>query len=510
MLNMTAAEAAQMLGRPLTTAEAVWLETTRGVADYQLYCCTVVLLVILYTVACLPYAILDYLRLPFFEQYRLQPAVAHSLADTWKCYKDVIGVMVTTILPLQLLSYPFFKVRSPSAHFVSLLQVGPNHPASDPFPRIRLAPTRAHSPNQPPPPCPSAHTAVPSPIPSPIHSPPSSTSPHPCATPLPPTVPNASLFPLAPPLPTLPPSPSPTPPPYPPLIPLPIPILPPLIAPSLCDQVAGIRASLPLPTLSTLALQLFVFLLIEDYGNYWIHRLFHLLQYQTPLPPLPPSPPPSTAPPRFPFPTPSPSPSPPPSPLPLRPLPVPSGSRHHGVAAAPHTLHAGFTAHHEYTSPMSAAATYAHWIEVLLLGVPTLVGPAIVQCHVVTLWVWILLRQLEAIETHSGYDFPWSPTRLIPFYGGPRFHDYHHEVGGESHCNFASIFTICDWLYGTDKSHCNFASIFTICDWLYGTDKNRMHAPHATAAHATAPHATAAQTFDGASVIYATVNTLRV
>ncbi|CAI7759088.1 unnamed protein product [Closterium sp. NIES-53] len=268
MLNMTAAEAAQMLGRPLTTAEAVWLETTRGVADYQLYCCTVVLLVILYTVACLPYAILDYLRLPFFEQYRLQPAVAHSLADTWKCYKDVIGVMVTTILPLQLLSYPFFKV-------------------------------------------------------------------------------------------------------------------------------AGITASLPLPTLSTLALQLFVFLLIEDYGNYWIHRLFHHpLLYKR--------------------------------------------------------IH---YKHHEYTSPMSAAATYAHWIEVLLLGVPTLVGPAIVQCHVVTLWVWILLRQLEAIETHSGYDFPWSPTRLIPFYGGPRFHDYHHEVGGESHCNFASIFTICDWLYGTDKGY---------------------------------------------------------
>lgn len=46
---------------------------------------------------------------------------------------------------------------------------------------------------------------------------------------------------------------------------------------------------------------------------------------------------------------------------------------------------------------------------------------------------------------------PWSPTKYIPFYGGADHHDYHHYVGGQSHSNFASVFTYCDFIYGTDK-----------------------------------------------------------
>ena len=49
------------------------------------------------------------------------------------------------------------------------------------------------------------------------------------------------------------------------------------------------------------------------------------------------------------------------------------------------------------------------------------------------------------------YDFPWTPTKYIPFYGGPDYHDYHHYVGGQSQSNFASVFTYCDYIYGTDK-----------------------------------------------------------
>lgn len=49
------------------------------------------------------------------------------------------------------------------------------------------------------------------------------------------------------------------------------------------------------------------------------------------------------------------------------------------------------------------------------------------------------------------YDLPWSPAKYIPFYGGADHHDYHHYVGGLSHSNFASVFTYCDFLYGTDK-----------------------------------------------------------
>eukprot|EP00897_Mesotaenium_endlicherianum_P003125 jgi/Mesen1/2840/ME000174S02092 len=261
-------EAEALLGRSLTTLETMWMNGTKGLEDYHLYCATVFLLLAFYPLACLPYFILDYLKLPFFEKYRLQPGSYNTPAAVWACLRSVITVILTTILPLQLISYPFFKI-------------------------------------------------------------------------------------------------------------------------------AGITGHLPLPPLRHMALQLAVFFLVEDYGNYWVHRALH-------------------------------------SPW--------------GFARIHYK-------HHEYSTPCSFSATYAHWAEVLLLGVPSFVGPAIVRCHVVTLWAWILLRQWEAIETHSGYDFPWSITRLIPFYGGAEFHDYHHEVGGLSRGNFASIFTYCDYLYGTDKGY---------------------------------------------------------
>lgn len=49
------------------------------------------------------------------------------------------------------------------------------------------------------------------------------------------------------------------------------------------------------------------------------------------------------------------------------------------------------------------------------------------------------------------YDFPRTPTKYVPFYGGAEYHDYHHFVGGQSQSNFASVFTYCDYIYGTDK-----------------------------------------------------------
>ncbi|KMT12245.1 hypothetical protein BVRB_5g101900 [Beta vulgaris subsp. vulgaris] len=88
-----------------------------------------------------------------------------------------------------------------------------------------------------------------------------------------------------------------------------------------------------------------------------------------------------------------------------------------------------------------------------MLGFPSFLGPAIVPCHITTFLLWVVLRHIEAIETHGGYDFPWSPTKYIPFYGGAEYHDYHHYVGGQSHSNFASVFTYCDYIYGTDKGY---------------------------------------------------------
>eukprot|EP00898_Chlorokybus_atmophyticus_P007895 jgi/Chlat1/8106/Chrsp75S07556 len=161
-------------------------------------------------------------------------------------------------------------------------------------------------------------------------------------------------------------------------------------------NIAGIRTGYPLPTGWEILLHLVICFIVEDYGNYWIHRWMH----------------------------------------------------------SPWLYNKIHYMHHEYTAPVSMCASYAHPIEIIALGLPTFAGPALLGCHLITLWLWIPLRALEATETHSGYDFPWTFTKLIPFYGGAEHHDYHHFVGGTSRNNFASVFTYCDWLYGTDKASC--------------------------------------------------------
>ncbi|KAL8101253.1 methylsterol monooxygenase 1-2-like [Apium graveolens] len=161
-------------------------------------------------------------------------------------------------------------------------------------------------------------------------------------------------------------------------------------------QMIGIRTSLPLPSIYEILAQLTVYFIVEDYTNYWIHRFLHT---------------------------------------------------EWGLYEIIHKVH------HEYTAPISYAAPYAHWAEVLILGIPSFLGPAMAPGHMITFWLWIALRQVEAIETHSGYEIPWTLTKYIPFYGGADYHDYHHYVGGQSQSNFASVFTYCDYIYGTDKGY---------------------------------------------------------
>lgn len=111
------------------------------------------------------------------------------------------------------------------------------------------------------------------------------------------------------------------------------------------SQMIGIRTSLPLPSGWEIFLQLVVYFIIEDYTNYWIHRFLHCKWGYEKI---------------------------------------------HRV-------------HHEYTAPIGFAAPYAHWAEILILGIPSFLGPAMVPGHMITFWLWIALRQIEAIDTHSGY-----------------------------------------------------------------------------------------------------------
>ncbi|KAF7092598.1 hypothetical protein CFC21_095071 [Triticum aestivum] len=157
--------------------------------------------------------------------------------------------------------------------------------------------------------------------------------------------------------------------------------------------MVGIRTGLPLPSAGETAAQMAVYLLLEDYLGYWVHRLLHTKWGYEKI--------------------------------------------HH--------------VHHEFTAPVGYVGLYAHWSDVLIIGFPAFVGPAVVPCHMTTLWLWFVIRQLALIDAHDGFDFPLNPANFIPFYGGAPHHDYHHRVGRKSQSNFASVFTFCDYIYGTDK-----------------------------------------------------------
>jgi len=108
--------------------------------------------------------------------------------------------------------------------------------------------------------------------------------------------------------------------------------------------------------------------------------------------------------------------------------------------------------HHTYAAPFGLAAEYASPIETMVLGLGT-IGPPIVwaaltgDLHLVTVYVWILCRLFQAIDAHSGYDFPWSLHHFLPFWAGAEHHDVHHEkfIG-----NFASSFRWWDYVLDTE------------------------------------------------------------
>lgn len=70
--------------------------------------------------------------------------------------------------------------------------------------------------------------------------------------------------------------------------------------------------------------------------------------------------------------------------------------------------------------------------------------------HIVTMYSWIVFRLLQAVDSHSGYDFPWSLNKFLPLWAGAEHHDHHHEKFTDC---YSSSYTHLDWLFGTDKKY---------------------------------------------------------
>ncbi|KAF5022347.1 hypothetical protein F66182_5596 [Fusarium sp. NRRL 66182] len=108
--------------------------------------------------------------------------------------------------------------------------------------------------------------------------------------------------------------------------------------------------------------------------------------------------------------------------------------------------------HHTYSAPFGLAAEYASPIETALLGIGVVGSPVILlaitgELHLFTMYAWITLRLFQAIDAHSGYDFPWSLRHFLPVWAGAEHHDLHHEkfIG-----NYASSFRWWDYCLDTE------------------------------------------------------------
>ncbi|MEZ4474524.1 MAG: sterol desaturase family protein [bacterium] len=102
--------------------------------------------------------------------------------------------------------------------------------------------------------------------------------------------------------------------------------------------------------------------------------------------------------------------------------------------------------HHRTKTPWAISAHDMHPLEFLATAGLMLVGPLALGCHVLVLWIWIAFRQLEAAEGHCGYAFPLSLTRLLPGSDGALHHDVHHS---QMQGNFAGFLSHVDRLFGT-------------------------------------------------------------
>merc|ERR1712232_1066976 len=107
--------------------------------------------------------------------------------------------------------------------------------------------------------------------------------------------------------------------------------------------------------------------------------------------------------------------------------------------------------HHTYRTTIAIASEYAHPIEFALGNLlPMSVGPTILgeKVHILAVFAWYAVRTGETLDGHCGYEFSWSPYRLVPFSGSAEYHDWHHS---ENVGNYGSFFRIWDTVFGTNK-----------------------------------------------------------
>jgi sterol desaturase/sphingolipid hydroxylase (fatty acid hydroxylase superfamily) len=102
--------------------------------------------------------------------------------------------------------------------------------------------------------------------------------------------------------------------------------------------------------------------------------------------------------------------------------------------------------HHTFTVPFAMTSHALHPVEMLLQSVGALMGPLYFGASIETLWLWLVIVQLQGIDDHTGYEFPWALSRVMAIHGGTPVHDNHHAVNKG---NYAACFSVIDRAFGT-------------------------------------------------------------
>ncbi|KAF8938593.1 Chromosome 5 4 [Haplosporangium gracile] len=86
--------------------------------------------------------------------------------------------------------------------------------------------------------------------------------------------------------------------------------------------------------------------------------------------------------------------------------------------------------HHLFTAPIGIAAIYCHPLEHFMCNLsPLLLGPVVMKSHVLTLWLWITIGQTNAINSHCGFQLPLFPSPLGHDYHHEVFNKNYGPVG---------------------------------------------------------------------------------
>jgi sterol desaturase/sphingolipid hydroxylase (fatty acid hydroxylase superfamily) len=119
----------------------------------------------------------------------------------------------------------------------------------------------------------------------------------------------------------------------------------------------------------------------------------------------------------------------------------------HRLAHSVPQLYKYHKVHHEYTQPNALTGFHGSIVDALISVVPGVaLCMVVLDLHLYTIWMFLLIHALRTVIDHCGYEFPWNPFDFVPFGSCIQMHNLHHSknVG-----NYGLFWPLWDPICGT-------------------------------------------------------------